>query len=174
MTAARAFGISLALMLAGVALMLVWSTPRIEAGGLAPFDVRAGGDGADDARAFLAALTPAGRAVYLGPQRVFDTMFPAGLAGVMALAIRWGLEPLPRPVARAALLVPLAYLVLDLAENAAVAGLLRAGPDTLGETAVARASAFTVWKFRLVNAALGLTALALAVGAVAAARRRRA
>lgn len=58
------------------------------------------------------------------------------------------------------LLVPLGYFVLDMLENAAVAGMLRAGPDGVTDAQAARANGFTVWKFRFVNLALGLVIVA--------------
>lgn len=172
MRLAPAFWISVALMLAGVAAIVLWSAPRIEAGGLAPFDTRSGGYGIDDARAFLSALTPAGRAAYLGPQRLADTAFPIGLVGTLALGTvialrRWSLR-----LALAAALLPLGYFGFDMLENAAVAGLLRAGPEAITPEAVARASLFTRWKFHFVNAALVVFALAWAAWGVAWLRRR--
>ena len=92
MTLARALWLSLALMLAGLALIFLWAAPRIEAGGLAPFDLRTQGYSFAEARAFLTALTPEGRAVYLGPQRVADTIFPVGFAGTMMCLVFWGLK----------------------------------------------------------------------------------
>lgn len=173
MTWARALWLSLALMLAGLAIILLWSAPQIAADGLAPFDTRTQGYDLKEARAFLTALTPDGRAAYLGPERLGDTLFPIGLTGTMMGLTFWGLKRLWRPLAWAALLVPLAYFVADMAENAAVAGLLRTEPADLTAEAVARASAFTVWKFRLVDAALVVTALALAARALSSLAGRK-
>lgn len=174
MTAARLLWLSLALMLAGLALIFLWSAPRIDAGGLALFDLRTEGYTFAEARAFLTALTPDGRAVYLGPQRVADTMFPVGFAGTMMLLCFWGAKRFSRPVAWAALLLPLAYFAADMAENAAVAGLLRTDPANLMPAAVAHASNLTIWKSRLVDAAIAVTALALVARAIQAMVRRRA
>jgi hypothetical protein len=169
----RAFWISAALMLAGFAAIVFWSAPRIEAGGLEPFDPRTGGYGHAEAVAFLTALTPEGRAAYLGAQRLADTIFPIGFVGVLALGIvlayrRWSL-----PLALAASLVPLAYFVFDMLENAAVAGLLRSAPEAVTPEAVAWASACTVSKFRLVTAALALLALGWGLRGLALLRGRR-
>ncbi|GKY88925.1 hypothetical protein [Sinisalibacter aestuarii] len=173
MSLRAAFWLSLALMMAGVALMVLWSAPRIEAGGLRPFDIRTGGYTYDEARAFLAALTPEGLAAYLGPQRLADTIFPIGFLGVLALGIVLGLRRWSVALAVALALVPLGYFVLDMLENAKVAGLLRAGPDGLTPDMVARASAITLWKYRLVNASLAILGLAWAARGVAALRRGR-
>ena len=173
MTLARAFWLSLGLMLAGVALIFLWSAPRIEAGGLAPFDLRTRGYSFDEARAFLTALTPEGRAVYLGPQRFADTVFPIGFTGTMVCLVFWALKGLSRPTAWAALALPLAYFAADMAENAAVAGLLRTDPSDLSPEAVARASTITIWKSRLVDVAVATTAMALAARAVQALAGRR-
>ena len=102
-----------------------------------------------------------------------DTIFPVGLTGTMMLAIFWGLRRLSRPAAWAALAVPLAYFATDMAENAAVAGLLRSDPGSLSSDTVARASTITVWKSRLVDASVAVTALALAARTVLSVVRRR-
>jgi negative regulator of sigma E activity len=172
-TTARAFWLGLALMLGGLALIYFWSAPRIDAGGLAPFDLRTHGYTFDEARAFLTALTPEGRAVYLGPQRVADTIFPVGFAATMMLLVFWGLKRLSRPAAWAGLALPLAYFAADMAENAAVAGLLRTEPTALTPEQVARASTITIWKSRLVDVAIATTVLALAARAIQTMVRRR-
>lgn len=162
--------LSVALTLAGLVLMLTWSVPKIEAGGLAPFDTRTGGYNYSDAVAFLSALTAEGRAAYLGPQRVADTIFPIGLVGVLVLGTVLALRRWSVTLAAAAALVPLGYFVFDMLENAAVAGLLRGGVETVTVEAVARASALTQWKFRFVDASLVILALAWVARGVAWAR----
>jgi hypothetical protein len=165
--------LSVVLMLVGLVLMFGWSAPRIEAGGLAPFDSRTGGYSYGEAVAFLSALTAEGRAAYLGPQRVADTIFPIGFVGVLALGTVLALRRWSVILAAVAALVPLGYFVFDMLENAAVAGLLRGGVEGLTPEAVARASALTLWKFRFVDVALVLLALAWAARGVAWSRQAR-
>jgi hypothetical protein len=146
---------------ASYGVLIFWLAPQLSAQsqGMLPFDLRVTGYGLEAARDYLAALSPEGRALYLGPIRVNDTLFPSLMTLLLLVPMRrwrgWGLLwALPA----------LAYLALDLAENAAVAGILRA--ETAGEAEVALASALTQGKF----AAFGL-ALVVAVGAVWVNRR---
>ena len=172
MSLRAAFWVSLALMLGGMAMILFWTGPQIDAGGLEPFDSRTGGYTHAEAVAFLTALTPDGRAVYLGAQRVADTAFPIGFLGVLAIATYAAFRRWSPALAGAAALFPLGYFVFDMLENAAVAGLLAMPPGAVTPEAVARASGYTVWKFRLVDAALGLLVLGWAMRALAALRSR--
>ena len=59
------------------------------AGGLPPFDIRPLGYSYADAREFLAALGPQGRAYYLYPELVLDSFFPPLYALSLALALWW-------------------------------------------------------------------------------------
>lgn len=111
---------------------------RAAAGGLMPFDMRVAGYGLDEARAFLRALTPDGRAIYLGPVRLNDTLFPILFTLTLCLPLRGWAGPWFLPA--------LAYGLLDLAENMAVAQLLQNGPGVAAGP-VAVASALTVTKF---------------------------
>jgi hypothetical protein len=121
-------------------LLVMWFGPQVQAaaGGLMPFDLRATGYGVAEARDFLAALTPEGRALYLGPVRINDTVFPILFTLTLCLPLRGK--------AWVWFLPALAYGVLDLAENMAVAALLRAGPE-VADSAVALASGLTMAKF---------------------------
>ena len=128
---------------AAYAVLVGWYGPQVQAaaGGLTPFDLRATGYGLDAARAFLTTLTPEGRAIYLGPVRVNDTIFPQLFTATLILPLRrrawvWWLPAL-------------AYGVCDLAENWAVARLLVAGP-TVEAGPVALASDLTQAKFAAV------------------------
>lgn len=159
MSARATFWLSFALMLAGVAGIVFWAAPRIDAGGLAPFDTRTAGYSYADALAFLEALSPEGRAVYLGPERLADTVFPIGFLGVLALGSYLALRRWSAGLGAVAALVALVYFIFDMLENAAVAGLLKTAPEEVTPEAVARASLFTVWKFHFVNAALVILVL---------------
>jgi hypothetical protein len=122
--------------LAVYAAMVLWSIPRIEAaaGGLPVFDLRPGGYGFDEARAFLTALSAEGRDFYLRVQHRLDLIYPP----LMALATGWALLLLaPGGGAwRLVALVPLPGMVFDWLENAAVARMLTAGPEALTEAMV--------------------------------------
>lgn len=130
-------------------VLVLWFGPQVQAaaGGLAPFDLRPLGYDLDQARVFLTTLTPEGREVYLGPVRVIDTVFPILFTLTLCLPVRrgpWGWT-----------LPALAYGLLDLGENMAVATLLRAGPE-VGSGPVALASALTMAKFAAVVVAAGI------------------
>lgn len=125
--------------------------PMVDAGGQPPFDLRAGGYDLAQAQAFVAALTPQGRAAYLGPVRITDTLFVLLMGATLA-----------RPLWRRGwvwLLPAALYTGLDLAENAAVAGLLRGGARDGAQVFVA--STLTQAKFAVfaVAAVLALWAL---------------
>jgi hypothetical protein len=151
--------------------MLIYSVPRLMAGagGLPMFDLRPLGYTHDEAIAYLRALTPEARQFYLTVQHGIDTPFPILLAVATALAIAYLTRPgEPRMVAMPAglrkfllfVVCPL-MAVFDLAENSAVAAMLRAEPERVSESMVALASALTVAKSLTVT--VGLTSL-LAIG----------
>lgn len=154
------YWLAFAMMLAVYAAMTFWTLPGIVegTGGLMPFDLRFSGYGPDEARAFLAALSDEGRAVYLGPQRLLDTLYPALLAVVLA----GGVAALVR--ARWLRVVLLAAVLggmgADYLENARVAALLTA--DAVTDEAIAAASRATVAKSALTGGAMGMLLLVLA------------
>lgn len=125
--------------------------PMVDAGGQPPFDLRAAGYDLTQAQAFLAALTPQGRAAYLGPVRINDTVFPVLMGLTLALPLwrRGWLWVLPAVL----------YTALDLAENAAIADLLRNGARE--EVQVFVASALTQAKFAVFGVAAVLALWAL-------------
>lgn len=127
-------------------IMRVWTMPAIRAGsgGLDMFDLLIDGYSPGYVGLYLDLLSEEARALYLGPQRVLDTVMPAALTGTLAvsaylLAKRWSLV-----LALALGLVPLFYFAFDMLENATVAIILehRAATDELAEAA----SRFTVSK----------------------------
>lgn len=135
---------------------------------LLPFDLRFAGYQLADAQAYLAALPQEGRDWYLGPNRILDTVFPLLFAVLLGL-ILWRLTRGWYYWSRLLLLtVPSGYLVLDLAENAVVADILRHAPDQLDTALVSLASSYTVTKFIV----LGITLL-LIVGFAARRLLRR-
>lgn len=164
------FGLLLLAMLALMGWLALVSLPYIasQAQGLPAFDMRSAGYSEAEARAFLTALTPEGRAAYLGQQRLLDTAFPP----LLALVLTWSyLALMPRPWALGAAVLAVAGAGLDLVENARVAGLLRA-TDPSAE-AIAAASWATASKSMLLTAALAVLVLALVVRGLAWLRRRR-
>ncbi len=149
--------------LAGLIAMRIWTLPMIEAAGLPMLDVRMGGYTPDEVRAFLARLGAEGRAAYLGPQRVLDTLMPVALTAALGLLIyrlvaRWSWW-----IGAALALVPLIYFAFDMLENAQVAAILRAPApsDTMAETA----SRYTVAKAEALRAAVAVALVALAARA---------
>jgi hypothetical protein len=133
------------LVLSGGLPIVLWLTPALSLpDGTGMFDTRLTGYSHAHALSYLSALTPEARALYLGPLRIADTVFPIGLFGLLVLIPRLG--PFPRLAAIVAVAAT-AYLALDLFENALIAGLLRVDPPLVDPAAVARASAVTSAKF---------------------------
>jgi len=143
--------------------MLLGTMPQVVAGsgGIDPFDPRQQGYDFDEAVAYLSALTDPARAAYLGPQRIADTLYPVGFTGAVMLGTYLALRVWTRVGAAVAGLVALIYLVFDMRENAAVAGLLRTDLELVTPEQVAHASSMTVLKFQFVNAALIILAVAI-------------
>lgn len=163
-----AYGLCLAAMLGLLAFMNAVTLPRIaaEAGGLTAFDLRATGYSEAEARAFLTALSPEGRALYSGLQHRLDTAYPP----LLALVLVWTyMVLLPKRWAVAASLLAVLGAGVDLVENARVAALLR--PETPTAEEIASASWATLAKTGVVS--LALAALGLTLG-MAALRRLRA
>lgn len=126
--------------LASYGLLIGYLAPQLSAqsGGGTPFDLRALGYTLTEAKAYLSTLTPAGTALYLGPIRLNDTVFPILFTATLCLPLR--------RLGQLWFLPALAYGLFDLAENVAVARLLHAGVD-VEAGAVALASGFTQAKF---------------------------
>lgn len=140
--------------LASYAMLILHLAPALSAEtshGL-PFDLRPFGYSLTEARAYLAGFTPAGTALYLGPVRLNDTIFPILFTATLCLPLlgRGQFWFLPA----------LAYGLSDLAENLATARLLRVGPEVQAE-AVAFASGFTQVKFLTLTVAILLALFAL-------------
>lgn len=107
-------------------------------------DARPFGYDLESARLFLQGLSPLGKARYLGPMRVLDSVFPLLLAVTLATgAVRYGRGWLPWAVTICAAV----GAAFDYVENAAIAGLLRLGSEGVDAAAVLTASALTVTKF---------------------------
>jgi hypothetical protein len=161
-------------------VMLLYTVPRLAAGagGMAMFDMRPRGYTHAEAIAYLRALTPSAREFYLTTQHGIDTPFPVLLALATGLAIAYLTRPgEPGMVAPPAGLRKLLIFVvcplmamLALAENHAVAAMLRLEPARVSESMVAAASMLTVAKSLMVT--VGLTSLVV-IGGMVAIRRWR-
>lgn len=173
MTLTRAFWALVALMLVGVGVIVFWTGPVIETGGGEMFDTRTGGYDLATAQGILRSLDDRARSTYLVGQRIADTLFPIGLFGTLALGLVLGLRRWSLALALALTLVPAAYFVFDMLENAGVARMILVGVDGITGEQVGRVSGFTVWKFRFVNAALVLFALVWIARGIAALLDRR-
>ena len=128
--------------------MILWSLPVVSAaaGGLVPFDMRPSGYSFDAAHAFLSAITPDGSAFYRGTQQMLDIAYPTLLAVVLVIAL-WNLaKRLPVWARYVLIALPIIGSVADHLENAAVSGMLQAGPDALTAEMVAIASRWTLIK----------------------------
>jgi hypothetical protein len=161
----RLFWILFAVTMAVYATIVGWSLPHISAaaGDLVPFDMRPGGYSFEDARAFLAALSPDGAAFYEAVQHRLDIFYPP----LIALTLAWAIAALlPRGWgiwcwAIGALAMPIA--ALDYLENAAVSVMLQAGAAGLTPEMVASASGWTIAKSMLTTVAMSLVLLLLLV-----------
>ena len=147
------------------AVMVFWSLPALQhaAGGAVPFDLRPTGYSAAQAQAFLRALPQADKTFYLDVQQRLDSVYPALLAVTLGLGAyllspaSWGLWRLTGAV----FAVPGA--IFDYIENARVAALLAADPETLDLHLVAAASHATVLKSMFTTVAM-MAVLALIAG----------
>ncbi|MEO1154060.1 MAG: hypothetical protein AAFR34_10225 [Pseudomonadota bacterium] len=158
--------------LALYAVIAFWSLPYIasEAGGMPAFDARPAGYGFEDAQAFLAALSPAGRAHYLGTQAILDSMYPPLLFACVGVAL-WHLSQDMQKVTRGMVVAVAAVgMVADGFENVVVREMLAAGPNALTPGLVTEASRVTVVKSAAVTASFIALAL-IAVRRVARDRR---
>lgn len=163
MSAGRLALISLALVVLSGLPILLWLAPALALpDGTPMLDKRIGGYDLAEALAYLSGLGDRARGLYLGAERIADTAFPIGLFGLLASLPRLSFGP---RLSAAALFVAAVYLGLDLMENAAVAGLLRADPSDITAESVARASLLTQAKFAAFFLAAALAALALVMRA---------
>ena len=149
MTARLAFWFLLGATLVVYSFLIFIFGPRLDAaaGGLPVFDLRIGGYTFEEAKTYLAALTPEGRDIYLGPVRLIDTIFPGLLAATLYCALVVLLRPWLGSNARFVAILPIVPAIFDWLENAAVAAMLRAGADGVTPEMVETASRWTVVKW---------------------------
>jgi len=171
----RAYWLLLVVAMAFYFTMVLWSLPKISAaaGGLLPFDLRPGGYGHDEARAFLAALDPMASRFYLTVQHRLDLIYPPLLALVLGIALWALLGRAPRWLKLLAMAAPALGMFFDWLENQRVAGMLRAGAEGVTRDMVAEASTASVLKAAFSAIAMTLTLVLLLVRGWHWLRRRR-
>ncbi|MCB1430744.1 MAG: hypothetical protein KDJ66_16720 [Nitratireductor sp.] len=127
----RFFWPSVVLAIGSYALLIFWGGLSLHkaTGGMPVFDLRIAAYTADQARTYVNALGESGRAFYLGPVRILDTIFPISFTLALLLGFsRWITRP--RSGIRSALiLVAIVYLVCDLWENAGIAAMISMPQD---------------------------------------------
>ena len=165
-----AFWLFFAAMTAVYAVMLLWTLPTITAaaGGLTPFDLRPMGYSIEEARAFLAALSDDGRALYLDTQLRIDTVYPVLLMVTLALATILLTSPgWPRWL----LIAPAVLgMVFDLLENNVTGRMLRGGTEGLTEQLVEQGSRWSILKSGFTT--ISMTAVIVLLASHFLARRR--
>lgn len=142
MRARHLFWPTVAVTLAVYGVMVFWSIPVLsrDADGLAVFDLRPGGYSFEEARAFLAALSPEGVGFYTSVQHRLDAAYPVLLAITLGWSIlrltprTWGLWR----YVLAATAVP--GMVFDHLENASVSAMLALGAEGITPSLVDAAS----------------------------------
>jgi len=170
----------IALLIAAVifwAVLFFITAPHLQflAGGADPFDARWMGYSYDDAKKYLVALGPEGRAYYLNPELVLDTFFPPLYAASSALALWWLTMPgrviesaVPIGWRAALVALPVAELIFDWGENTGIAVMIWTWSDP--SPVLVRASSFAT---QLKLAAAALTEISLVVLALTALLRWR-
>lgn len=106
------------------------------AGGAAPFDIRPLGYSYEEARAFLEAIGEQGRAYYLRPELILDTLYPPFYAVSRGLALWWLTMPgrlydgaVPPRWRWTLVAMPVAMAICDTVENVCIAKMLWTWPD---------------------------------------------
>jgi len=157
----------IALAVYGWMVLVTLAGIQAEAGGLRPFDMRPMGYSVEEARAFLAALSDAGREIYLGPQRLLDSIYPALLAIVLGGAA-WML--FSKTWVRATLIfTALVGMLADYTENVAIGFLLDFPGGDAPDGMIEAASRATVVKSTLT----GIVMVVVLIGLFRFLRNRR-
>ena len=145
-------------------VIVLWSLPIVqgEADGLRPLDLRPLGYSGEEARAFLSAITDAGRAQYLGPQRLLDLIYPALLAITLVFGIfRFGgkMSMFWRLLLS---VLPMLGAACDYVENELVAAMLKTPVDLVTDEMVQQANFASLGKSGLTTISM-LLVVVLAV-----------
>ncbi len=155
-----------ALTLALYGTMVFWTLAEIARDAGAPaFDMRPTGYSAEEARTFLAALSNEARALYQGPQRWLDAVYPAMLALTLIWSSHWAADGGRVWLFRAVVLFALLNMLADYGENISVAALLATPVDALSDGMIARAAGFTRAKALFGTVAMTLWLILLALRA---------
>jgi hypothetical protein len=106
------------------------------AGGDAPFDIRPLGYSYKEARSFLDAIGEQGRAYYLHPQLILDTVYPPFYAVSRGLALWWLTMPgrlydgaVPQRWRWTIVAMPVVMAICDGVENVCIAKMLWTWPE---------------------------------------------
>lgn len=141
----RVFWISFCAAASVYLIMVLWSLPLITeaAQGLTPFDMRPLGYSAQDARAFLGALSDEGRQFYVDVQQKLDILYPAllGLTLILGFQILFA-----RPWSSVLGVIALLGAAADYLENYLVAVMLTTPVTALEDNLVGLASFWTLSK----------------------------
>ena len=120
------------------------------AGGAASFDIRPLGYSYDEARAFLEALGEQGRAYYLRPELILDTIYPPFYAVSRGLALWWLTMPgrlydgaVPQRWRWTLVAMPIVMATCDSVENVCIAKMLLSCPDL--SPGLVQASSLATW-----------------------------
>ncbi len=150
-------------------LMAIVVLPQLSslAGGLAPLDMRTG-YGVAEVRVLLEALGESGRAYYLFPQLLIDSIFPASVSLAFGLTLRTLL-----PNWRRVTLFPVTAAIFDYAENLTIYLILQSYPY-LSERLIRLGSTLTITKMVAYSCCYVLTIAALAWWGWQRARRNQA
>jgi hypothetical protein len=146
MTAARAARFPSGTLVAGLlagngvlwAVMFFGTLAHLQAlaGGAAPFDIRPLGYSYEEAGAFLEAIGEQGRAYYLRPELLLDTVYPPFYAVSRGLALWWLTMPgrlydgaVPQRWRWTLVAMPVVMATCDSVENVCIAKMLLSWPD---------------------------------------------
>ena len=163
----KLYWLLVAVTLSLYATMIFWSLPFISqaADGLRPFDMRPMGYSFGEAHEFLSALSGDGVRFYQSTQHRLDTAYPALLALILIIPLRWFTAAWP-VLARVPLIaLPLIGAAADYLENATVAKMLLAQVAQVTPDLVAIASGWTLVKSATTSVSMAALLVLLLVGA---------
>lgn len=139
-------------------LLTVLSLRYLSPEGMMIFDAHVTGYDLNFARTYVGALGLWEQAVYTGPFRVIDTLFPLCLGAFLALLLYQATRSWSVVSQMLLLLFPGGFVIMDLCENALVALIVSSELSALRADLVDRASNFTVMKYGMLGASLVIIA----------------